>query len=111
MSVGHRLNRLLEVWRPETSPDGYGGQTVTYVRQPVDVRGKVDQPSASERMVAQQGRAEHTHDVYLLPGADVLRGDELRGRGQVLRVLAVVEPSSTRYRKAHCTLIQPEGGA
>ncbi|MEU3600884.1 head-tail adaptor protein [Streptomyces sp. NPDC006798] len=109
MSIGHRLNRTLEVWRPQTDPDGYGGQTVTYVRQPVDVRAKVDQPGTSDRMLAQQAGSEHTHTVYLLPGADVARGDELRGRGQVLRVLAVAEPSATRYRRAECHLVQPEG--
>ena len=109
MSIGHRLNRTLEVWRPATEPDGAGGQRDTYVRQPDDVRGKVDQPSASERLLAMQAGSEHTHTVYLLPSADVLRGDQLRGRGQVLRVLSVVEPSSTRYRKAECQLIQPGG--
>jgi SPP1 family predicted phage head-tail adaptor len=107
--IGHRLNRSLEVWRPVTTPDGAGGETTTLVRQAQPVRGKVDQPSASERLLAQQAGAEHTHDVYLLPTADVRRGDELRGRGQRLRVLFVVEPSATRYRKAECRLIQPEG--
>lgn len=110
MSIGHRLNRTLEVWRPEVTPDGAGGQETTYVRQGVDVRGKVDQPSATERMLAQQAGSEHSHNVYLLPTADVLRGDQLRGGDQVLKVLAVVEPSSTRYRKAECQLIQSQGG-
>ncbi|MEV7282872.1 phage head closure protein [Streptomyces sp. NPDC093111] len=105
--IGRHLNRTLEVWRPATTDDGYGGQESTYVHQG-DVRGKVDQPSASERMLAQQAGAEHTHDVYLLPNADVQRGDELRGGGQRLRVKQVVEPSATRYRKAECQLIQTE---
>lgn len=109
MSVGRWLNRTLQVWRPVTVDDGYGGQETTLVRQEDDVRGKVDQPSASDRMLAQQAGAEHTHDVFLLPAADVARGDELHGGGQVLKVTSVVEPSSTRYRKAECKLIEREG--
>ncbi|GAA2790059.1 phage head closure protein [Streptomyces showdoensis] len=105
--IGRHLNRTLEVWRPVTADDGYGGQGTTLVHQ-ADVRAKVDQPGASERMLAQQASAEHTHDVYLLPDADVQRGDELRGRGQRLRVKQVVEPSATRYSRAECQLIQQE---
>uniref|UniRef100_UPI0015F02740 phage head completion protein n=1 Tax=Streptomyces phytophilus TaxID=722715 RepID=UPI0015F02740 len=104
MSVGHWLNRTLQVWRPSTEPDGAGGQKVTYVRQPVDVRAKVDQPAAVEHIEAGKGGAEHTHPVYLDPAADVRRGDELRGtdgRGtaQRLRVVSTVTPSTPRYLK------------
>ncbi|WP_432063350.1 phage head closure protein [Streptomyces sp. S1] len=106
--IGRRLNRTLEVWRPVTADDGYGGQDTTFVHQG-EVRAKVDQPSASDRLLAQQAGAEHTHDVYLLPTADVVRGDELRGGGQVLDVRFVVEPSSTRYRKAECRLTERGG--
>ncbi|MFF2774855.1 phage head closure protein [Streptomyces sp. NPDC058052] len=108
--IGHHLNRTLEVWRATLTPDGAGGQRRTMVRQPATVRGKVDQPSATDRLLAQQAGAEHTHDVYLLPTADVERGDELRGAGQRLTVRFVVEPSSTRYRKAECTLTQTNPG-
>lgn len=107
--IGHWLNRSLQVWRPHTTPDGTGGQDVALVRQADDVRAKVDQPGAAERTLAMQAGNEHTHTVYLLPSADVARGDELRGRGQVLKVVAVAEPSSTRYRRAECKLIEPEG--
>ncbi|WP_405710093.1 head-tail adaptor protein [Streptomyces xanthophaeus] len=107
--ISHWLNRSLQVWRPHTTPDGTGGQDVTRVRQSADVRAKVDQPSAADRTLAMQAGAAHTHTVYLTATADVARGDELRGRGQVLRVLSVAEPSSTRYRRAECELIQPEG--
>lgn len=107
--IGHWLNRTLQVWRPHTAPDGAGGQTVTYVRHPADVRAKTDQASAAERILAQQAGSVHTHSVYLPPGADVARGDELRGDGQTLRVLSTVQPSSTRYLKADCELTQTEG--
>lgn len=109
MSIDHWLNRTLQVWRPETTPDGAGGQHVTYVRQPEDVAAKVDQPTTTERLLAQQAGSEHTHTVYLSPAADVRRGDELRGDGQVLRVLATITPSTPRYLRADCQLIQPEG--
>ncbi|MEW2635260.1 head-tail adaptor protein [Streptomyces sp. NPDC048389] len=109
--IGHWLNRELQVWRPQTEPDGAGGQTTTHVQQPDDVRAKVDQPSTAERVLAAQAESRHTHSVYLLPDADVRRGDELRdaGSGEVWRVLSVLSPSSTRYRKAETQLIQAEG--
>lgn len=109
--IGHWLNRELQVWRPENTPDGHGGQTTTLAQQPDPVRAKVDQPSASERVVAAQTGSEHTHSVFLLPTADVRRGDELRdaSTGEQWRVLAVVGPSTTRYRKAESQLIQGEG--
>lgn len=110
MDITHLLNRTLEVWRTSRVPDGLGGWTTTKVRQPDDVAAKVDQPTASERMLAQQAGSEHSHNVYLLSTAAVLRGDELRGEGQEFRVLAVVEPSGPVYRKAECQLIQKEGG-
>ncbi|WP_033818886.1 head-tail adaptor protein [Kitasatospora sp. MBT63] len=106
--IGHLLNRVLEVWRPAAVPDGAGGQAVALALAG-EVRAKVDQPSASDRTLAAQTGSRHTHTVYLLPTADVARGDELRGGGQRLRVHSVVEPSRPDYRKAETELIQPEG--
>ncbi|MFH9957314.1 head-tail adaptor protein [Streptomyces roseolus] len=108
MDIAHLLNRTLEVWRTVRTPDGGGGWETALVRQ-ADVPAKVDLPSASERMLAQQAGAKHTHSVYLLPGADVRRGDELRGGEETLRVVSVVEPSAPVYRKAECTLTEQEG--
>ncbi|MDN3021542.1 head-tail adaptor protein [Streptomyces sp. S.PB5] len=109
--IGHWLNRALQVWRSEETDDGHGGQTSTYVRQPDDVRAKVDQPSATDRLLAAQTSSEHSHDIFLLPTADVRRLDELRDEttGEVWKVLHVVGPSTARYRKAQAQLIQGEG--
>lgn len=114
MSVGRYLNRRLDVWRPTTVDDGAGGQQTTLVEQPAQVRAKVDQPSPTERLIAQQAQSKHSHDVFLLPAADVRRGDELRGTdglgaAQAFRVLSVVQPSRPVYSKALCELIQTEG--
>lgn len=106
-SIGHLLNRTLEVWRPAPGlGDGLGGRRTTYVNTGVTVKAKVDQPSDAERMLAQQAGSEHSHSVYLLPGSGVTRGDELRGGGQRFRVTATVQPSSPVYLKAQCELIQ-----
>lgn len=112
---GRYLNRRLTVWRPTTVPDGYGGQETTMVEQPGTVRAKVDQPSNADRMLAAQAQSKHDHTVFLLPRADVRRGDELRGvdaigQAQTFRVLATVQPSTPVYSKAPCQLIQKEGG-
>jgi hypothetical protein len=109
--IGHLLNRTLAVWRPTTASDGVGGQTVTLVAAG-QVRAMVSQPTAEERAEADQWAAELSHTVHLLPGADVRRGDELRGAGQVFRVLAAVSNSRDTYLKAPASeLAQPEGDA
>lgn len=108
--ISHLLNRTLQVWRPVTSPDGTGGQDVTYT--PVgEVAAKVDQPTATERQAAGQWAAEHSHTVYFRAGADVARGDQLRGDGQRFRVLATLEPSRGTYLKAPVELLQHEPAA
>jgi SPP1 family predicted phage head-tail adaptor len=109
MGIGHLLNRTLAVWRPDTADDGAGGQTVTLV-EVGDVLAKVDQPTAAERQQSDQWGAEHSHTIYLLFGADVERGDELRGGGQTFRVLATMKPSRSTYLKAPAQLVQSEPG-
>ena len=112
-SIGRYLNRSLAVWRPQMAEDGSGGQDVTLVEVGA-VRAKVDQPSPTERLVAAQTTSRHSHDIFLLPRADVRRGDELRGTdalgtAQVFRVQSVVQPSTPVYSKALVELIQTEG--
>ncbi|MFP3968423.1 head-tail adaptor protein [Actinomadura fulvescens] len=107
MSVRAMLRDRRDVWRPSMVSDGMGGHTRTLAKVGA-VRCKVDQPEAKERETADQWGTEHTHSVYLTASADVRRGDELRGGPLVLRVLAVVEPSGPRYRKALCSAAQVE---
>jgi hypothetical protein len=106
--IRHLLNRSLEVWRPQTSPDGQGGQTVT-VTLVGSVAAKVDQPTAAEKEIGQAWAAEHTHTIYLTRSADVARGDELVGDGQRFRLLATLQPSRQTYTKAPASLMEHEG--
>ncbi|MBD9731178.1 head-tail adaptor protein [Streptomyces sp. H28] len=113
--IGRHLNRRLEVWRETTTDDGAGGQE-TIVAKVATVRGKVDQPSPTERLIAQQSGSRHSHNIYLAPRANVRRGDELRGtdalgNAQRFRVQSVVQPSTPVYSKAlvELTQSQPEG--
>jgi len=69
----------------------------------------VCQPTAEERESADQWAARLTHTVYVPFGADVRRGDELRGGGDVFRVLASVHNSRNTYRKLPVERLQPEG--
>ena len=107
MSVWAKLVSRRDVWRAMDTPDGMGGSSRVYAFVGT-VRCKVDLPSAEEREEASRWGAEHTHNVFVLPSADVRRGDELRGGPLVLRVLSMVEPSSPRYRKALCSAVQTE---
>ncbi|OHV42192.1 hypothetical protein BBK14_11260 [Parafrankia soli] len=104
VSIAHHLNRILSVYRPSTTDDGYGGQDVSLDLVAGDLPAKVDQPGAAEQEIAAQWGATITHVGYVLPGADVLRGDELRGDDgygviEVFRVQYAIRPSQPRYLK------------
>lgn len=108
----HQLNRRLALWRDMPAPDGSGGQT-RHLTEVGHVYAQVNQPTARERSTASKDGAEQTVPIHLAPGADVRRGDELRGpRGgvdEVYRVTATVTPSRDGvYLRADCELIQPE---
>lgn len=113
--IGHLLNRTLDVWRPETVPDGSGGQTVTYT-QVGSVRVQVNQPTVEERLLAQQAGANLSHIIHALPGVDVVRGDELDGAlpsdvpdGSRLRVVSAVSNSRSTYTRIEAEITQIEG--
>lgn len=109
--VGRLLNTRVQVWREVSSDDGGGGQETAWLLQSTQ-RARLSQPSARERQAADQSEASLTHIVYLQPGADVHRGDELRRGGVVFEVTAVFEPSvSGTYLRADCTARQPQNSS
>ncbi|MEE1835758.1 phage head closure protein [Streptomyces sp. SP17KL33] len=90
------------MWRYTRAADGIGGWSQTWAQTGTE-RARFSQPSAQERVTADQSGARLTHVVYLLPTADVRRGDELRMSGRVFEVLAVFEPSAPNtYLRADC---------
>jgi hypothetical protein len=102
------LNASAEVWREQRTPDGMGGFTMARV-QVGSVRCRLSQPSATERLQGAQLGSTLSHVAYLLPSADVKRGDELRTPGHVFRVLATFEPSKPgTYLRADCELRQAD---
>lgn len=105
--IGHLLNRSVTVWRRVETPTGSGGVLSSWT-QVAEVRCRISQPSAAERVAARQAGAVHTQPVYLLPDTDVRRGDELRAPGETWRVRAVFPPSVEVYLRADCELVQAE---
>lgn len=107
--TAHLLNTSVEVWRVTLAGDGGGGQVETWTSLGVQ-RARLSQPSATQREAGDQTGANLTHVVYLRPGADVQRGDQLRQPGVVLEVTAVFQPSVRgTYLRADCTSRQAEG--
>lgn len=105
------FDRPVEHRRPSAPvSDGRGGRTTTLQDLP-GLSVKIDQPSATEQMVAAQSQSRHTHNVYTDGDADVRRGDEFHEPGHAYRVIAVIRPSEPVYTKALCELIQLDGGA
>jgi SPP1 family predicted phage head-tail adaptor len=106
--IARLLNRSAEVWRDTRVPDGMGGWTSGRSKVGT-VRCRISQPSATERLAADQNGTDLSHVVYLLPTADVRRGDELRNAGRVFDVKAVYEPSvSDVYLRADCVVRQTQ---
>src|SRR5690606_41215826 len=113
--TGRPRTRGRGVWRGAAGAGGAGGGERVGGRG-AGVRGKVDQPSPTERLIARQPGSRHSHNIYLAPRANVRRGDELRGTDalgntQRFRVQSVVQPSTPVYSKAlvELTQSQPEG--
>ncbi|MFF8942840.1 head-tail adaptor protein [Streptomyces sp. NPDC014864] len=86
------LNVSADVYRDQRTPDGMGGYTRAWVDHG-PVRCRFSQPTAVERTIGAQHGDSLTHVVYLLPNADVQRGDELRRGSDVFLVLATYQPS------------------
>lgn len=107
-SIVHWLNTPLRVYRAQGTADGSGGQAVTWA--PVgEVMAKVDQPLERERTVADQHGSDQDYPIYLAPGTDVLRGDQLRhDDGRVWRVNGTFTPSTPLYLRCEAELIQPD---
>ncbi|GAA0989236.1 head-tail adaptor protein [Nocardiopsis tropica] len=107
--TGHLMNTSVTVWRVVLADDGGGGQTEAWAPQG-EQPARLSQPTARQREVGDQENAHLTHVVYLRPGVDVRRGDQLRQPGLRLEVVAVFEPSVRgTYLRADCTSRQAEG--
>ncbi|HVK21372.1 MAG TPA: head-tail adaptor protein [Actinokineospora sp.] len=106
--IGHLLNRAAEVWRRSEVDDGIGGRDTLWVKVAA-VRARFSQPGVAERDAGPTNLGDLTHQVYLAPGADVRRGDQVRDGALVLRVMAVLTPSAEIYLRADCEQLQAEG--
>lgn len=114
--IGHLLNQRATVYRPTTTTDAVGGQSVALTAVGT-VRVMVGQPSTEERLQGDQHGGRLTHVGYVLPATDVERGDELAVEGDTssargrLRVLAVSTNSRESYRRLDLEAYQHEGPA
>lgn len=103
------LNTTVEVQRFTEVPDGHGGWNDTWATVATEVPARISQPTDLERQVAQQVQETLTHMVYLEPGADVRRGDQLVNAGRTLKVTNVIWPSVEIYRRAECQYVEATG--
>lgn len=107
--IGPLLNSALTVYRPSFADDGAGGRTATLAEQGT-IRAQVSQPSAEERVLAEQAGASLDYVVHTTYGADVQRDDELEDdAGARFRVLASVTNSRHTYKRLECEVVQPGG--
>lgn len=98
--IGHLLNRTPNLWRRSDTADGRGGVTTSWSDQGT-VAARFSAPSPSERSAAAQQGVEVTHDVYLLPDADVRRGDRLVDGTTTIEIVSVTVPSvASHHQKA-----------
>lgn len=104
---GQELRREFAVWRETRADDGQGGYDEV-VAQVGTVMAKVNQPTADEVVTAQQSGVTLLYRLHMMPDADVQRGDELRGDGEVYRVTSTYVPSDPEYLLANCERRQAE---
>lgn len=104
---GHDLRRELAVWRPSRTVDAGGGGP-RMLEELGTVWAKVSQSTAEEQAIASSSGATHTHNVHMRPDVDVKRGDELRGGGEIFKVILTLQPSTPTYLKAQCERRQTE---
>ena len=115
MSIAGLLNQTATLYRRTLTPNGSGGFTEVrdLVRQ---LRVRVSQPGASERVMArtgvgpQQGAAMLAYPVYTTADEVVYRNYELEvDNGDVYRVEAAVQPSKPgTYLRMDCEYIQKQ---
>jgi len=115
MSIAGLLNQTATLYRRMLTPNGSGGFTEerVLVRQ---LRVRVSQPTAAERVMArtgvgpQQGAAMLSYPVYTTADEVVYRNDELEmGGGDVYRVEATMQPSKPgTYLRMDCEYIQKQ---
>lgn len=115
MSVAGLLNQTATLYRTMLTPNGAGGyeEERVVVRQ---LRVRVSQPGASERVMArtgvgpQQGAATLSYPVYTTADEVVYRNDELEmPSGDVYRVEATMQPSKPgTYLRMDCEFIQKQ---
>lgn len=105
-NASHLFISTTDHWRAAPTADAGGGQSVI-VEHLGTLRCRRRQPIvAVEGFLGGQDVANVTEVVYLPPGSDVRRNDELRFGDDVLDVHAVYTPSLPVYRRADCRLRQ-----
>lgn len=117
MSIGHLLNREVEIWRTQREPDGAGGWVQTRVFSH-RLEARISRASVRERAFARsevgdmQGAAELTHILYFDDGSDILRGDRVRDpafNDEEYRVIGTQRATNPDvYIRAEAELLQPE---
>src|SRR5690554_1674769 len=115
MTVAGLLNQDVDLYRTMLMPNGAGGydEERVLVRQ---LRVRISQPSASERVMArtgvgpQQGAAVLAYPVYTTADEVVYRNDELElPNGDIYRVEAAMQPSKPgTYLRMDCEFIQKQ---
>jgi len=110
-NIARLLNTTATVNRRRVTEDELGGEEVTWVTVGT-VPARVSGPTGalSDTLTARQSGGRAPYFVYLLPGADVHRGDVLDVAGRpLLWVDTVGEPSErSAYRRAECVEHQAE---
>lgn len=100
----------LTVERREVREDRSGGQVVRW-RQIAHIRGRISMPPSSrptEIAKALSLQEKIPYYLYVLPEADVERGDVVSDATRRLFIESIVEPSVPEYRRAEASEFQEE---
>ena len=90
------LNHTFAIYRRERTSDGQGGWSITYVANG-SAEGRMRPASSAEREVAAEEQRAISHVLYVVHGADIVRGDLVIGGGITVDIQGVREPSQAEH--------------
>ena len=86
-AIGELRHRLV-IEQPETTPDGAGGNTETWITL-AEVWGAVEPLSGSERVEAGRIAGRHMHDITIRYRGDVARNMRIRQQSRIFHILTL----------------------
>lgn len=89
MSLSSLYNQLVDIYRPVTISNDFGGPEVEYRLLNANVPCRIRSASISERQIASQSGVVITHIMYCAASTDIVESDQVRSNDIIYDITAV----------------------